>query len=94
MKSTGWISWAINPTATGMAGSQALLAFKDSNSAMTVKTFNISSYSSIVPLNLSFDVTGMMRIFAMLTLSNKTLTTPNQVRQVRLAVTDGFSKQA
>ncbi|CAL5354084.1 unnamed protein product [Camellia sinensis] len=81
-----------------MAGCQAFIAFKDSNSAMTVKTFNISSYRFIVPSNLFFDVTaisidssgGMMRIFAMLTLSNKTSTTPNQVRQVKPAVTDGF----
>ncbi|XVF32088.1 hypothetical protein REPUB_Repub17cG0051900 [Reevesia pubescens] len=51
----GWIAWAINPTATGMAGSQALLAFKNKGS-MVVKTYNISSYSSIVEGKLSFDV--------------------------------------
>ncbi|XP_022758768.1 auxin-induced in root cultures protein 12-like [Durio zibethinus] len=51
----GWIAWAINPVATGMAGSQALLAFKN-KSSMVVKTYNISSYSSIVEGNLSFDV--------------------------------------
>ncbi|XVF21303.1 hypothetical protein REPUB_Repub12eG0079300 [Reevesia pubescens] len=51
----GWIAWAINPTATGMAGSQALLAFKEKGSVI-VKTYNISSYSSIVEGKLSFDV--------------------------------------
>ncbi|KAE8730569.1 Cytochrome b561 and DOMON domain-containing protein [Hibiscus syriacus] len=54
-KSDGWIAWAVNPTATGMAGSQALLAFK-ANGSMVVKTYNISSYSSIVEGKLSFDV--------------------------------------
>lgn len=38
-----------------MAGSQTLLAFKN-NGSMVVKTYNISSYSSIVEGKLSFDV--------------------------------------
>ncbi|KAE8703959.1 Cytochrome b561 and DOMON domain-containing protein [Hibiscus syriacus] len=54
-KPKGWIAWAVNPTATGMAGSQTLLAFK-ANGSMVVKTYNISSYSSIVEGKLSFDV--------------------------------------
>ncbi|KAE8685295.1 Cytochrome b561 and DOMON domain-containing protein [Hibiscus syriacus] len=54
-KPDGWIAWAVNPTATGMAGSQALLAFK-ANGSMVVKTYNISSYSSVVEGKLSFDV--------------------------------------
>ncbi|GLU08026.1 hypothetical protein SLE2022_249560 [Rubroshorea leprosula] len=54
-QSDGWISWAINPTAAGMAGSQALVAYKKSGVA-TVKTYNISSYSSILQENLSFEV--------------------------------------
>ncbi|GFY99423.1 auxin-responsive family protein [Actinidia rufa] len=96
-KTDGWISWAINPTATGMAGSQALVAFKDSNGSMTVRTYNISSYSSIVPSNLSFAVTemaadssgGMMRIFATVILPEKGATTVNQVWQVGPSLTDG-----
>ncbi|XWS31213.1 hypothetical protein CRYUN_Cryun23aG0058200 [Craigia yunnanensis] len=52
---SGWIAWAINPTAKGMVGSQALLAFKNKGS-MVVKTYNISSYSSIVEGKLSFEV--------------------------------------
>ncbi|KAI7982492.1 Cytochrome b561 and DOMON domain-containing protein [Camellia lanceoleosa] len=81
-----------------MAGSQAFVAFKDSNGVMTVKTFDISSYTSIVPSNLSFDVSamsaeslgGMTRIFATLTLPSKMATTLNQVWQVGPSVVDGF----
>lgn len=71
-KSGGWIAWAINPTAPGMAGSQALVAYKDSKGAVTVKLYNVSSYESIVPTKkLSFDVWdtsadesgGLMRIY-------------------------------
>ncbi|OMO92384.1 hypothetical protein CCACVL1_06869 [Corchorus capsularis] len=51
----GWIGWAVNPTARGMAGSQALLAMK-SKGTPVVKTYNISSYSSIVEGKLSFEV--------------------------------------
>ncbi|KAL6967953.1 hypothetical protein U1Q18_033756 [Sarracenia purpurea var. burkii] len=95
-KPDGWISWAINPTGTGMVGAQALIAFKDSKGAMTVKTYNISSYRSIVKGKVWFDVTemsadysdGMMRIFAMVTLPDKTATMVNQVRQVGPSVTD------
>ncbi|XP_052184148.1 cytochrome b561 and DOMON domain-containing protein At3g25290-like [Diospyros lotus] len=97
-KSDGWIAWALNPTGTGMAGSQALVAFKDSKGSMNVKTFDISSYSSIVPSNLSYDVTeksaeysdGMMMIFATLTLPEKGKTTVNQVWQVGPSVAGGF----
>lgn len=55
-KPDGWIAWAINPTAAGMAGAQALVAHKDSKGAMTVKTYNVSSYASIVPEKLAFEV--------------------------------------
>ncbi|KAL6978876.1 hypothetical protein U1Q18_020544 [Sarracenia purpurea var. burkii] len=96
--SDGWISWAINPTATGMVGSQALIAFKDSTGTMTVSTYNLVSYGSIVPSDLSFAVTdlaadysdGMMRIFATVTLPEKTTTTVNQVWQVGPSVTNGI----
>lgn len=49
----GWIAWAINPTAKGMAGSQALIALK-SNGSLVVKTYNISSYSVLAESKLSF----------------------------------------
>ncbi|KAK2971404.1 hypothetical protein RJ640_025354 [Escallonia rubra] len=97
----GWISWAINPTETGMAGSQALVAFKDSKGVMTVKTYNISSYSSIVASKLSFEVSDMsaessggnMMIFATVALPGNLGTTLNQVWQVGPAVVnDGPAK--
>ncbi|KAL3531056.1 hypothetical protein ACH5RR_010378 [Cinchona calisaya] len=96
-KSDGWIAWAINPTGTGMAGSQALLAYKASNGSMVVKTFNISSYSSIVESKLSFDVVdkkaessnGLIRILATLALP-ESMTTVNQVWQVGSSLKDGF----
>ncbi|GMI69194.1 Auxin-Induced in Root cultures 12 [Hibiscus trionum] len=96
-KPDGWIAWAVNPTATGMAGSQTLLAFK-SNGSMVVKTYNISSYSSIVEGKLSFDVwdleaetdkDGKMIIYG----SVKVATSAeklNQVWQVGPGVVDGF----
>ncbi|KAK1578031.1 hypothetical protein Q3G72_027016 [Acer saccharum] len=67
----GWIAWAINPTGTGMAGAQSLVAYKDSKGVMTVKTYNISGYSSVKESKLLFDVWdtsadvsgGSMRIF-------------------------------
>ncbi|KAM7270540.1 hypothetical protein ACFE04_029754 [Oxalis oulophora] len=55
-KSNGWISWAVNPTSTGMIGAQALIAFK-SNGSLVVKKFNLTSYSKITESTaLSFDV--------------------------------------
>lgn len=67
-----WVSWAINPTATGMVGSQALVALKLSDGSVVAKTYNISGYRSIVESKLSFDVwdlsadasNGTMTIFA------------------------------
>ncbi|KVI12267.1 cytochrome b561, eukaryote [Cynara cardunculus var. scolymus] len=93
----GWISWAINPSGEGMAGAQALLAFKASNGSMVVKTYNISSYSSIVEGKLAFDVKdkraefsgGLMRIFTTIELPEKGMTTVNQVWQVGSSVTGG-----
>lgn len=71
-KSSGWASWAINPTATGMIGSQAIVGIKQ-GALVTVKTFNISSYGPITESKLVFDVwdlsgeyssDGFIRIFA------------------------------
>ncbi|KAL8259297.1 hypothetical protein R6Q59_027250 [Mikania micrantha] len=39
--SSGWVAWAINPTSQGMAGSQALVAFKQSNAKMKGYTLSI-----------------------------------------------------
>ncbi|KAH1129993.1 hypothetical protein J1N35_001371 [Gossypium stocksii] len=92
----GWIAWAVNPTATGMAGSQALLAFKNKGS-MVVKTYNISSYRSIVEGKLSFDVwdleaeatnDGKMVIYGSLKVRGS-VEKLNQVWQVGPGVSDG-----
>lgn len=94
-KSNGWIAWAINPTGTGMVGAQALIAFKKSDGSLTVKTYNLSSYASIVQSKLSFKVSdssaeysgGLMKIFATLALPEN-MTTVNQVWQVGSSVVD------
>ncbi|KDP45263.1 hypothetical protein JCGZ_15128 [Jatropha curcas] len=98
--SAGWVSWAINPTGTGMAGAQALVAYKNSKSVMTVNTYNISSYtsSSVVKSKLAFDVwdqraeeqDGLMRIFAKIKVPADLAAkgTVNQVWQVGPSVDD------
>ncbi|XP_050206708.1 auxin-induced in root cultures protein 12-like [Mercurialis annua] len=55
-KPDGWVAWAINPTATGMAGAQALLAYKSDKDAVVVKTYNIKSPGPITESKLSFEV--------------------------------------
>ncbi|XP_010464359.1 PREDICTED: auxin-induced in root cultures protein 12-like [Camelina sativa] len=52
----GWVSWAINPTGTKMAGSQAFVAYRSkAGAAPVVKTYNISSYSSLEEGKLAFE---------------------------------------
>ncbi|XP_051134114.1 cytochrome b561 and DOMON domain-containing protein At3g25290-like [Andrographis paniculata] len=93
----GWISWAINPTDTGMLGSQALVAFKDVKDRMTVKAYNISSYSAPDNSKVWFQVKessaefvgGVIRLFATLILPEKGITTVNHVWQVGPSVTKG-----
>ncbi|KAK6780263.1 hypothetical protein RDI58_022447 [Solanum bulbocastanum] len=98
-KPDGWIAWAINPNAPGMVGAQTLFAFKNSKGEMVVKTYDISSYSSIKESSkLWFDVKetaaefsgGLMQLFATLVLPEKGKTTLNHVWQVGPSVTDGF----
>ncbi|KAE9463691.1 hypothetical protein C3L33_04390, partial [Rhododendron williamsianum] len=92
----GWISWAVNPTGTGMVGAQALVAFKKSNGSMTVQTYNITSYASIAQSDIAYEVSGasaeysggVMRMFATLALPGGT-TSVNQVWQVGPSVTKG-----
>ncbi|KAM6591887.1 hypothetical protein CsatA_014492 [Cannabis sativa] len=98
-KPNGWVAWAINPTGTGMVGAQSLIAVKHSNGSVSVMTFNISSYRSIVPSKLSFDVWGLsaesvdgnITIFATVKVPEKAKTL-NQVWQVGSGVnqTNGF----
>ncbi|EYU39175.1 hypothetical protein ABFS82_04G217000 [Erythranthe guttata] len=92
----GWVAWALNPTATGMVGSQALIAFKDANGSAVVKTYNLSSYGPVVESPISYGVlrksaeysSGVMRIFATLALPAGGADV-NQVWQVGATVTDG-----
>ncbi|XP_075515667.1 cytochrome b561 and DOMON domain-containing protein At3g25290-like [Primulina tabacum] len=93
----GWVSWAINPTATGMLGSQALIAFRDADGKMTVKTYNISSFA-LKESKVWYEVKeataefsgGAMRLFATLVLPVGAATTVNQVWQVGPSVTGGM----
>lgn len=63
--SLGWIAWAINPTGTGMVGSQALVAFRGSNGSMIAYTTLINSYSpSMQPGNLSFPVSDISATYS------------------------------
>ncbi|XP_057792958.1 cytochrome b561 and DOMON domain-containing protein At5g47530-like [Salvia miltiorrhiza] len=56
----GWIAWAINPTSTGMVGSQALVAFRSSNGSMRVYTTAIASYNpSMLPAQISLPVSNI-----------------------------------
>nr|GEV90554.1 cytochrome b561 and DOMON domain-containing protein At3g25290-like [Tanacetum cinerariifolium] len=82
-----------------MEGAQSLIGYKASNGSIVVKTYNISSYDSIVDEKLDFDVTdmsgeysdGVMRIFATVGLLEKGQTTLNQVWQVGAGVSQsGF----
>lgn len=84
-----WVAWAINPTGTGMVGSQALIAYQNSSSVMHAYTSPISQYQTSLPEgDLSFGVSnlaavyasGEITIFATLQLSSS-LTTVNQVWQ-------------
>lgn len=81
-----------------MIGSQALVAFKNSDGSVVVKTYNISSYAPISESKLSFEVTqksaefsdGVFKIFATVVLpvmGNGTAL--NQVWQVGSSVTGG-----
>ncbi|XP_057808331.1 cytochrome b561 and DOMON domain-containing protein At3g25290-like [Salvia miltiorrhiza] len=93
----GWISWALNPTASGMAGSQALIAFKQPDGKMAVKTYNITSYQPLKESKVWFDVKessaessgGTIKLFATVVLPEKGRTVLNHVWQVGSSVTGG-----
>ncbi|KAF9679392.1 hypothetical protein SADUNF_Sadunf06G0010400 [Salix dunnii] len=87
--SSKWVAWAINPTSTSMAGSQALIAYQQNDGTMRAYTSPISSYqTSLQEGELSFDVSDLsatlanneLIIFATISLSN-TSATVNQVWQ-------------
>jgi hypothetical protein len=91
----GWISWGINPTATGMVGAQVIVAFKN-NTVMAMKTLDLKTYKIIVPG--TFDVwdmkaeeeSGLMKIFATVKVPVN-VDAVNHVWQVGAAVMPGGS---
>jgi len=97
--SGGWISWGINPTATGMVGAQVIVAFKN-NTVMVMKTLDLKSYKVFIPGKLSFDVWdmkaeedgGLMKIFATVKVPVN-VTAVNHVWQVGPSVKAGMIAQ-
>ncbi|XP_065855084.1 auxin-induced in root cultures protein 12-like, partial [Euphorbia lathyris] len=92
-KPEGWVAWAINPTGTGMIGSQALIAFQ-SNGSLIVNTYNISMFPQ--QSKLSFDVWDLStesdgkKIVIFTTVKvPEGATTVNQVWQVGPSVSKG-----
>ncbi|KAK4485010.1 hypothetical protein RD792_007618 [Penstemon davidsonii] len=84
-----WVAWAINPSAQGMVGSQALVAFQRSDGTMRAYTAPVTSYQTQLPEgDLSFPVSDLtatysrneITIFATLRLDNVS-STVNQVWQ-------------
>ncbi|KAF5181054.1 Cytochrome b561 and domon domain-containing protein [Thalictrum thalictroides] len=81
-----------------MIGSQALIAYKQANGVMTVKTFNVTAYKSIMPSKIDFEVSEMeaeyskdvMRIYATIILPKNIGPVLNQVWQVGSSVTNGI----
>ncbi|KAK4846412.1 hypothetical protein QYF36_016925 [Acer negundo] len=95
-KPEGWIAWAINPTGTGMIGSQALIAYKSNNKAV-VKTYDLASYGPVNESKLSFETwdltaeatsNGSLIIFGSMKVAEKAEKL-NQVWQVGSEVKDG-----
>lgn len=93
----GWVSWGINPSTDGMIGTQALIAFKQSNGSLAVNTYNISSYKGISEsaivyptsdLSAESTIDGDITLFAKLIIG-KAIETVNQVYQVGSSVTNG-----
>ncbi|CAM8943923.1 unnamed protein product [Rhodiola kirilowii] len=87
-KRGGWVSWAINPTGTGMVGAQAFVAYEFNNSIQTT-TLNITGYRMLTPGKLAFDFwdvsadknNDVITLYASLAIPNNK-TVLNQVWQV------------
>ncbi|CAL5001020.1 unnamed protein product [Urochloa decumbens] len=89
--SGGWIAWGLNPSGTGMSGTQALLAAPKSGGGYGVQTYNINGLSLGDPGNIAYDTSdlaaevgagGRVRMFGTLKLQNGTGAEVNQVWQV------------
>ncbi|KAF0898152.1 hypothetical protein E2562_001800 [Oryza meyeriana var. granulata] len=93
--SGGWVAWGLNPTGSGMAGTQALVALPKGG-GYEVQTYDIEGTTLGSPGKLKYPTSdlaaelgsdGRVRIFGTLTLQNGTGEV-NQVWQVG-AVSDG-----
>lgn len=95
----GWVSWAINPTADGMKGAQALVAFRSaSSSAYVVNTYNITGYRPLggASTPIDFKATdlaadesgGKIRLYGKLQL-HQGMEAVNHIWQVGSTVTSG-----
>ncbi|XP_010530065.1 PREDICTED: cytochrome b561 and DOMON domain-containing protein At4g17280 [Tarenaya hassleriana] len=79
-----WVAWAVNPTSTGMVGSQAIVAYPLPDGTVRVYTSPIRSYQTTMQEgDLSFNVSGLSAtyqdneivIFASLQLPGGTINT-------------------
>ncbi|KAI3907349.1 hypothetical protein MKW98_010699 [Papaver atlanticum] len=58
--SHGWIAWGVNPTGTGMAGSQVIVAFSHSNGSMIAYPTQLKSYTpTMQPGSFIFPVSNI-----------------------------------
>ncbi|WOL17534.1 hypothetical protein Cni_G26327 [Canna indica] len=96
----GWVAWAVNPTAQGMIGCQALIAFRQPDGKMGVKTYNIIGYGPVSEGPIAFQTSGLeaeyvdgaIRMYGKLKLPQGT-TTVNQVWQVGATVANGVPQK-
>ncbi|KAL6277525.1 hypothetical protein ACE6H2_021126 [Prunus campanulata] len=59
-----WVAWAINPTSTGMVGSQAIVAFRRTDGTMNIYSSPIKSYATRLEQgNLSFPLFDVSAIY-------------------------------
>ncbi|KAB2626576.1 auxin-induced in root cultures protein 12-like [Pyrus ussuriensis x Pyrus communis] len=59
-----WVAWAINPTSTGMVGSQAIVAYKRTDGTMTVYSSPIKSYGTHLEQgNVSFPLYDVSAVY-------------------------------
>ncbi|KAI3846367.1 hypothetical protein MKW92_001744 [Papaver armeniacum] len=90
MTSSKWVAWGINPTAKGMIGTQALVAFQDSNGTLKAFTSSVTGYTTQLQQgNLTFGVPSIsaqlvnneITIFATLELLSSNTSTITQLWQ-------------
>ncbi|KAK3130461.1 hypothetical protein QOZ80_6BG0493740 [Eleusine coracana subsp. coracana] len=99
----GWVAWAVNPTGDGMAGAQALVAFKSAaGGPYVVRTYNVTGYTALPASStpIAFKATDLaadesaaaggkvIRLYGKLQLKKGTKVV-NHIWQVGSAVTNG-----